>query len=190
MARHFFLGDLSAWAMALGADETSVDSQSGKRVLMIPSASVTFWTAQTGGVQYTDLLDSIGTPITEATADDDGEFNPIQGPDTDPDTWYMWADGSGGAGPRQLVIATDMGDTVNALAATISDMAADAAALGAQVAASLGVVNYDTTTSSWPPRPAGDPRRFMWFGPTAPPVGGDYMVDGLDVFANTNPAGS
>ena len=31
-------------------------------------------------------------------------------PDTDPETWYMWADGSGGAGPRRVVTATDMGD--------------------------------------------------------------------------------
>ena len=37
MARHWFLGDMAAWAMALGADETSVDSQPGKRALMIPA---------------------------------------------------------------------------------------------------------------------------------------------------------
>ena len=62
MARRRFLGDMAAWAMALGADETSVDSQSGQRALIIPSASITFWDSASGGTQYTDLLDSIGTP--------------------------------------------------------------------------------------------------------------------------------
>ena len=187
MARHWFLGDLASWAMALGADETSVDSQSGKRVLMIPSASVTFWTAQTGGAQITDLLDTIGTPITAATADDVGEFPPIQGPDTDPGTWYMWADGSGGTGPRRAVVATDAGDALNALASTTDDLAAEIGSLGTQVDNSLGVVNYDAGTSSWPLRPVGDSRRFMWIGPTAPPVGGGYMTDGWDLYANTSP---
>lgn len=188
MARRKFLGDMAAWAMALGADETSVDSQPGKRALMIPAAPIGFWTAQSGGDPYLDLLDSIGTPITEAVADsDDAEFAPIQGPDTDPETWYMWADGSGGAGPRRLVMATDLGDAHNALAATVNDMADQLDAQAVMIGNSLAVVNYDTGASLWPVRPVGDTRRFAWLGPTPPPIGGDYMVDNFDIYLTTTP---
>lgn len=172
--------------MALGADETSVDGQSGKRALIIPSATLTFWNAQTGGTQYTDLLDSIGTPITQATADDEGEFPQIQGPDTTPDTWYMWADGSGGAGPRRLVAATDIGDALNATNDSLVDLLSTVSTQQTLLAASPGLVEYDTVGGSWPARPS-DSRLYFWVGPTAPPVGGSYMQDGRDVWVNTNP---
>lgn len=193
MARHWFLGDMAAWAMALGADETSVDSQSGKRALIIPAASITFWTAQTGGTQITDLLDSIGTPITSVTADSgDGEFPPVQGPDTDPDTgaetWEMWADGSGGAGPRRRVVATDIGDVLSATIDSLTDLIAQVGGLQTLISNSPGAVEYDTETSSWPTRPDGDSRWYLWVGPTAPPVGTPYMQDGRDVWINTAPA--
>lgn len=186
MARHQFLGDLAAWAMALGADETSVDGQSGKRVLMIPSASITFWTAQTGGTQYTDLLDSIGTPITEAVADSDGEFPPISGPDTDPETWVMWADGSGGAGPRRLVVATDFGDLLNTHAAAITDLQEQMAAVQALLAITPTVVRESGGT--WPLRPdiIGD-RTAFWIGPDTAPIGGGYALDGTDLQIDTQP---
>lgn len=189
MARHWFLGDMSAWAMALGADETSTDSQSGKRSLVIPGASITFWTTLTGGTgdQYVDLLDTIGTPVSTAVAEDDGDFAPIQGPDGDPDIWFMYADGSGGAGPRRIVVATDMGDAFNALAETVNDLADQIDAQGVMIGNSLAVVNYDTGTSTWPTRPVGDTRRFAWLGPTAPPIGGDYMVDNYDFYLTTTP---
>lgn len=190
MARHWFLGDMAAWAMALGADETSTDGQAGKRSLVIPSGSVTFWSANPGGTQYLDLLDAIDTPITEAVADsEDGEFQPIQGPDTAPETWYMWADGSGGAGPRRLVYATDMGDALNAINNTLADQAETIGVQQALIASSAGIIEYDTGTGSWPVRPS-DSRFYFWLGPTAPPVGGGYMQDGRDMWANTSPAGS
>jgi hypothetical protein len=189
MARHWFLGDMSAWAMALGADETSIDSQSGKRSLVIPDASITFWTTLAGGTgdQYGDLLDALGTPITEAVADDDGEFPPVQGPDANPDVWYMYADGAGGAGPRRIVLATDLGDAHNALAEIVNDLSDQVTAQAVMIGNSLAVVNYDTGTSTWPTRPAGDTRRFAWIGPTAPPTGGDYMLDNYDIYLATTP---
>ena len=66
-------------------------------------------------------------------------------------------------------------------------MSDEVVAVGTQVDNSLGVVNYDAGTSTWPVRPVGDSRRFMWIGPTAPPIGGDYMTDGWDLFTNTAP---
>lgn len=187
MARHTFLGDIASWVTGLGADETSTTSAAGKRVLFIPDASVTFYDAATDGTQITDLLDELGSPISSVAADDNGELPVIQGPDTDPDTWQMWADGADGAGPRRIVVATDMGTELNALAETVNDMADQITAQAVMIGNSLAVVNYDTATSTWPTRPAGDSRRFAWLGPTPPSIGGDYMVDGFDIYLATTP---
>ncbi|WP_328657859.1 right-handed parallel beta-helix repeat-containing protein [Streptomyces sp. NBC_00334] len=57
-----------------------------------PGAVVTFWSASDGGVQYTDLLDGAGTPITEITADQYGMLPAFQGPDG---VAIMWASAGG-----------------------------------------------------------------------------------------------
>jgi len=188
VSRHRFLGSVADWAMALGADETSTDGQSGKRALIVPSATITFWTARTGGTQITDLLDDLGTPITGATADsDDGEFPPIQGPDTDPETWYMWADGSGGAGPRRLVVATDIGDTINTMAAAVSDLQEQMDAVQALLAIAPMIVR-ENGDGTWPLRPdIVGARTAIWVGPDTAPVGGGYMLDGTDLQIDTQP---
>lgn len=187
MARHEFLGDIASWVTGLGADETSTTSAAGKRVLFIPDGTVTFYDAATDGTQITDLLDGLGSPISSVDADDNGELPPIQGPATDPETWIMWADGADGAGPRRKVVATDMGDEINALSETVSDQADQLVAQAVMIGNSLAVVNYDTDASEWPIRPAGDSRRFAWLGPTPPPIGGDYMVDNFDIYLTTTP---
>jgi hypothetical protein len=188
VARHKFLGDLAAWAMALGADETSTDGQSGKRALIIPSGTITFWSARTGGTQYTDLLDDLGTAITSVTADsDDGEFPPIQGPDTSPDTWYMWADGSGGSGPRRLVVATDIGDSVNTLLSRVEDLEEQMDAVQALLALAPVIVR-ENGDGTWPLRPdIVGARTAIWVGPDTAPVGGGYMTDGTDLYIDTQP---
>lgn len=117
MARHLFFGDLSGWAMGIGADETALSGAAGKHALLIPGGTVTLWDAAAGGNQYIDLLDMLGNPITQVTADSStGQFPQIQGPDTTPDTWYMWADGNGGAGPRVRVVAGDLADAMGSVA--------------------------------------------------------------------------
>lgn len=147
MVRHLFLGGMADWTTGLGADETSTSSQAGKRALFIPGAVLTFWSASTGGTQYTDLLDSLGTAITSVTADSTGELPEIQGPDTIPDTWVMWADGNNGAGPRRKVVATDLANTVDSrisalamddLADVLVDSPADGQAL-----------RYSASLSAW-----------------------------------------
>lgn len=188
MARHYFLGDMSAWATDLGTDEVSAGGLSGKHALFIPGASITFWTAQTGGSQITDLLDMLGTAITSVTADANGEFPQIQGPDTSPDTLVMWADGNGGAGPRRKVLATDIGDLVLSNLSSLLDLIDQVTTLQDQVANSLGVVVKDTATGTWPTRPAAATARpYMWIGDSAPPIGGSYAVAGRDIWFNPNP---
>lgn len=160
----------------------------GAHALFIPGAQLTFWTASSGGSQYTDLLDSLGTAITEVTADSTGEFPQVQGPDTDPETWMMWADGSGdGTGPRRAVVATDLGDTVNANRQSLLDLTDQVNALQTIAGSSLGVVEYDPVAGAWPQRPTGDSRIIVWVGSSAPSVGGTGMQDGRDFWLNPTP---
>lgn len=185
MTRHRFGGDLPAWTLALGASATSQSARPGYLTLAIPQVEVTFWSAATAGEQY-DLQDLTGITVSNVTSDSAGVIPEFLGPDTTPDTWWMWADANGGAGPRQLILATDVGSSVNELRATVLSLITENDTNAALLASSLGVVSYDSGASSWPTRPA-DSRVYMWVGPTAPPVGGGYMQDGKDIWLNTVP---
>ncbi|WP_329356978.1 right-handed parallel beta-helix repeat-containing protein [Streptomyces anulatus] len=55
-------------------------------------AVVTFWDAAADGVQYTDLLDGAGSPITQVTATAYGALPRFRGPDG---VTGMWADAGG-----------------------------------------------------------------------------------------------
>lgn len=57
-----------------------------------PGAVVTLWSAADGGVQYTDLLDAGGNPVTEVSADGQGMLPSFQGPDG---VTLMWASAGG-----------------------------------------------------------------------------------------------
>lgn len=182
--RHTFGGDLASWSTDLGDDATSASGQDGKLALFIPGATIAFYDAITGGAQYTDLLDSLGTPITTVTTDTTGEFPQFQGPD---EIWHMWADGSGdGSGPRRIITATDLADIVSSNRDTLLGLISTVTDLQTLAASSLGIVEYDTDTTSWPTRPS-DSRIYMWVGPSAPPVGGGYMQDGRDFWLSPTP---
>lgn len=182
--RHSFGADLSAWATDLGDAATSQSGQDGNLALFIPGAVINFWDSSSGGTMYEDLLDNLGTPATTITTDSNGEFPTFSGPD---DVWTMWADGSGdGSGPRRLIVATDVADTAASNKAAIDDLTNAVTSLQDLVASSLGIVEYDSGSSSWPMRPS-DSRIYMWVGPTAPPVGAPYMQDGRDFWLNPTP---
>ncbi|WP_435215933.1 glycosyl hydrolase family 28-related protein [Streptomyces sp. bgisy034] len=55
-------------------------------------ATITFWDDPDAGTQYTDLLDSGGSPVTQVTADEYGQIPEFQGPDG---VTGMWADAGG-----------------------------------------------------------------------------------------------
>jgi hypothetical protein len=116
MARHTFLGDLASWVMDTGAAATSGSGLAGDTTLVIPGQQVTFWNAQTSGSQYTDLLDATGSPITSVTSATDGSLPQISGPDS---VTTMWADASGGLGPRRLAMATDLGTVLASLSTSV-----------------------------------------------------------------------
>lgn len=172
MARRLFGGDLTGWTMALGDTVTASSGASGPQVLAQTSVSVTMWSAQSGGVQYTDLLDQTGVAQTFVTTDAaTGQIPAFQGPDADPEVTYMWADAGAG---RQLLVATDLGDVVAANTGAIATLQAAQAGTAAPT-----FVYYNTASSSYPDRPStGAP--VWWIGPVAPPIGGTGAVDGLD----------
>lgn len=173
MARHTFLGDLASWVMDTGQSSTSTGGLTGDVTLVIPGATVTFYNSASGGTQYTDLLDAGGSAISSVTSDTDGSLPQISGPDG---VSAMWADAAGGAGPRRLTTATDLGPVLDSVAAQQSQ---DQAQIAAMAATAPVYVYYSTATSSYPARPStGAP--VWWVGPVAPIFGGSYAQDGLD----------
>lgn len=179
-----FGADLASWSTDLGDAATSQSGQSGNLALFVPGAEIQFWTAITGGAQYTDLLDNLGTATASVTTDANGEFPQFQGPD---EVWYMWADGSGdGSGPRRLITATDLADTVAANKDSLTDLINTVTALQDLAASSLGIIEYDSVSAAWPDRPE-DSRIYMWVGPTAPTIGGTGMQDGRDFWLSPVP---
>ena len=180
MARHLFGGDIAAYVVAPGDEVTGGDPEvTGNQVLLVPSSTVTFWSAETAGTQYTDLLDALDTPITSVTSDADGAIPQLRGPDG---ITVMWAQ-AGEAGARRLIVATDLGADVTALQATVATLqgAVDTLTSYAQLN-----VYRDAGTGAWPTRPAGASR--VWWietqpgSPSPPTIGGSYMLDGLDYY--------
>jgi hypothetical protein len=121
MSRHTFLADVASWVIDTGAATTSGSGLAGDTAVMIPAQPVTFWDSQSGGTQYTDLLDDTGAAVTSATSGTDGSLPQISGPDG---VSVMWADAAGGAGPRRLVTATDLGPEVDSLSAAVAGLPA------------------------------------------------------------------
>lgn len=175
MARHTFGQDLTSWTMLID-DESDVVSVAG-------GVTVTFWSAEVGGSQYTDLLDSGGSAASSIVSADGsgalstGTIPKFSGP---AEVTEMWADAGGGA--RAKMMATDLGGMVTDVRATVVDLQGVVALLSN----SVGTVRYDSTTSSWPERPV-DSRTYLWIGPTAPTIGGTGMVDGVDLWINPTP---
>lgn len=178
--RHLFGGSLDAWTFDLGDDATSQAGMDGFLAIVVPARTVTFWDSAAAGTQYTDLQDLAGAPITAVSSDGAGEIPQLRGPD---EVWSMWADANGGAGPRRLIQATDVGDTVAANQARLDNVENTVAALSALAAVSVVTVAYDEVAGTWPVRPviAGS-RIVFWFGPNASPPPAGYMTQNDQFF--------
>lgn len=104
MARHMFGGGIADWVF---------DEDAENQPVLQGGAVLTFWNAQTGGTQHTDLaLDPDGdTPVTEVTSSPGGaglrvgQIPVFYGPDG---VNRMWAAADGGE--RALMVAADLGD--------------------------------------------------------------------------------
>jgi hypothetical protein len=71
--------------------------------LRVATATVTFWTAASGGSQVTDLLDASGNAASSITTDSSGQLPSFQGPNDA--SAVLWASAGGGA--RARLGATD-----------------------------------------------------------------------------------
>lgn len=169
---HLFGGGIADYVIAAG---------SGGALLLAADAPVWFYNAQTGGTRYeTGLTDINGTtPITEVTSDASGAIPQFRGPTG---VRSMWADASGGAGPRRLMVAVDLSDEVAGLVAQVATLEAQ---LG-ELSSAPAWVRRDPATGAWPARPETG-RWVIWvdtlpLAPSPPAIGGTGMVDGLDMY--------
>jgi hypothetical protein len=112
-----------------GAADYAVTAGSGSTMVLQPGVAVTFWNAQVGGTQYTDLSsDPDGlTAVTGTTTSTGsggitaGAILSVYGP---PGVLAMWASAAGG--PRVLVLSVALADAV---ASAVAGVAVGATAL-------------------------------------------------------------
>lgn len=118
-------------------------------LIKVNAAVVTFWTAETGGTRYTDLLLG-GVPVTSVNVAASGDLPTFQGPDA---VVSMWAD-AGGARSR---VTSDAPMVDQATQATVTTGRLSAAALSATIASeavthfsvkSFGAVGDGTTNDT------------------------------------------
>jgi hypothetical protein len=103
---------------------------------LVVSGQVTFWSAATGGTQYTDLLNTVGAAATSITTDSSGQIPAFSGPNTG--IAVMWADAGGPS--RQVMYATDVPTRLSSLETSSASETARATAaegLAAQKSANL-----------------------------------------------------
>jgi hypothetical protein len=102
LTTYWFGGDLAAYVITAGA---------GNELTLEPGAVVTFFNAQTGGVQITDLADSDGTPITQViSSDGTGIYSIGALPRFRAPVLTMWAQAD--TGSRVLILSTDLADLI------------------------------------------------------------------------------
>ena len=182
MARHLFGGGIADLTFDLGDAATAGSGASGNLAVVIPSVTVTFYDAATTGTQYTDLTDLSSVAISSVSSDSSGEIPEFYGPDG---VYTMWADASGGAGPRRLVTATDIGPEVADLAETVANLQ-NAVTNLQDICAQMPFVVVEAS-SVWPDRPAQAVGKFTWWvGPDTPTAGGTGMAEG-DLYTDTAP---
>lgn len=148
MARHTFGGSLTDWTIALGDVATAASGVTGPAALVQRGVTISFWSAQSGGTQYTDLLDSTGVAMSTITSDaTSGKIPTFQGPDGVP---VMWADAGAG---RQQIIATDIGTVTEDLLGRVADLEAQVTDIYAKLGNCLRFV-LQNTDGTWPDLPS------------------------------------
>lgn len=104
--RYSYGGDIAAYVIG-----TVTSGTTPNLAQLVGGAVVTFWSAETGGTQYADLVDDQGAPTSsivsasgEAGGRGLGQLPPFKGPDGD--IKRMWA--QAGTGPRVLIVTHDL----------------------------------------------------------------------------------
>lgn len=156
MARHVFGGTTADYVISLGADDAAT---------LEPGAEVTLWTAQTGGSQVTTLEDMTGVAVASVLADAFGAIPQFRGPDDD--SLWLWGDASGGAGPRHLLIASDLAGVVALLGSDVASLVSRMTAAETSIGRAMLVCEY--VAGAYELRPDTG-RRVTFVGPVAPGV--------------------
>lgn len=162
------------------ADYVVVAEETTGELTLGADTPVWFYNAHTGGSRYVSgLTDLTGVTITEVTSDSNGGIPQLRGP---AGVTVLWADASGGAGPRRLMVATDLGEEVSGLGSRVATLESEQAALHGAPA----WVRRNPSTGAWPARPATG-RMVVWLDtlpetPSPPPIGGVGMADNLDLY--------
>jgi hypothetical protein len=207
VSRHLFGGTTADYVIALG-DVVTVGSITGNAAVIVPGVAVSFFDAETGGTQITDLLDGLGTATSTVTSDSNGAIPVFSGPDNG--SRSLWADANSGAGPRRLMVATDIGSDLSTAESDIAGLQTSVGGLATVAAtgdyadlldtpplaavATSGAYSDLTGTpapglqyvakigGSWPVRASTAPdtgRPAMWIGPSpAPSSGTPYALPG------------
>jgi hypothetical protein len=179
--RHPHGASSTAWVFDVAGD--------GVTPFLVAGSSVTGWTAQTSGSQYTDLLAAdFSTAIDHVlTSDGTDGYTVGQIP-----LFYspagisgMWISADGG--PRVWLPANDIDQRLITLEDTIDDLLNRMGGAEARLALAAMFVNQ-TGTDPWSTRPdiAAD-NLLLWAGQTNPGIGGGYMRDNLDIFVDRTP---
>jgi hypothetical protein len=114
-----------------------------------PLATITMWTAKSGGSQVTDLLDASSAAVTVIQTDAYGNVPPFSGPNDS--TAILWADAGGGL--RVALHATDTEARVAALETAPGGVTSVAGKSGAVtlVKGDVGLGNVDNTADASKP---------------------------------------
>lgn len=147
----------------------------------------TVWADAASSVQVTDLTDAGGVAVSTVATTADGRCS-FYGPDEDPRT--LWVDF--GAGTQAVEPTGVVGGTATAVVNLQDRVFAleEAEVTGVTVESMPGglmlAVRYNAATGVWPQRPTGRADIVVtWVGPSAPPIGGGYALDGVDVWWST-----
>ncbi|WP_157407438.1 hypothetical protein [Actinomadura atramentaria] len=191
MTRYRFGGGIADYVVSRG--------DSGELTLA-GNVPVTFWSAESGGAQYTDLLDRTGTPIPDGVVSSSAT-GAIPAFGTGPDgVRAMWASASPtGDGQRCLITTTDLGETAGDLEDRIAVLESRLTGVGRLTAgpvepegSAVGDVWFDTSAPT-----GGNPVTYRASGGAAVrsaslvcplPVGiepGDYLI-ALMVYSSTS----
>ena len=127
----------------------SVTTGTGNALILTPSVTWLFYTAATGGTQYTDLAMTSGggTPVTSMASNSAGELPQFFGPNN---VVEMWASADGG--PRAKILANDIGTSwATTDTALTNHMAAISPHSGAVtvIAGVTGAQAINWSTSRW-----------------------------------------
>lgn len=133
--RFSFGGDLGSWHVGHGAAATPTGSTlTGRVVIALGGVQVTFWNAQSGGTQYSDLTDPTGVAITAVNTSAGTTSYPLGvlpmffGPDNVP---VMWA--QAGAAPRLRITAVDAYNVFADLASAVTGAQSTLTTIGSRV---------------------------------------------------------